>query len=115
MQRVIQLRYYGENDNRNYPNEEGKKISAENLITGQIFQEYIPIVQLGVQYDSDLSIPFYINEGGNPILTHPYGLFELDLTDKTAIQVLRFNVLDENGQSKITNGKPLIIDIVYKE
>lgn len=107
MQRVVQLRYYGESDNRNYPTD----ISAAKLKNGSIFKDYSPIVQLGIQHDSDKDIEFYINGAEHPIKTHPYGLFELDLTDKTAIQWLSFNI----NANTITNGKPLIIDIVYKE
>ena len=107
MQRVVQLRYYGEGNQQNYPSD----ISAAKLYNGSIFKDYSPIVQLGIQHDSDKEINFYINGAANPIRTHPYGLFELDLTDKTAIQFLRFDIT----ASTITNGKPLIIDIVYKE
>lgn len=115
MYKVIQLRYYGENDNRNYPNGVENKITADNLITGEIFQQYTPIVQLGVQHASNAYIPFYINESKNPIFTHPYGLFELDVMDKTCIWSLRFDVKHANGDIRVNAEAPLIVDIVYKE
>ena len=72
----------------------------------------MPIVQLGIQYAKEASIRFYINESINPILSHPYGLFELDLTGRSQVLSLRF---DENDiKNEWVNEKnPIIIDIVY--
>jgi hypothetical protein len=43
--KVMQFRYYGENaTDNNYPS----GINAVNLMTGSIFKDYLPIVQLGI-------------------------------------------------------------------
>jgi hypothetical protein len=58
---------------------------------------------------------FYLNDSPDPILSHPYGLFELDLRDKTFIQSLKFDISKLNGQLMVSESSPLIVDIVYKE
>ena len=105
--KVMQFRYYGEEANdSNYPS----GISAVNLKTGSIFKDYLPIIQLGIQYSSNTPIKFYINGASNPILTHPYGLYELNLENKSHITGLRF----EDVSTKVSREKPLIIDIIYE-
>lgn len=108
--KVKQFRFYGEGHEKNWP----KDISVNNLSTGAIFRDYAPIVQLGVQYNSAKPIYFYINDSINPILSHPYGLYELDMTGKTQILSLRFDLEDDKGLL-IDEGNPLIVDIVYIE
>ena len=105
--KVMQFRYYGENaTDNNYPS----GINAVNLMSGSIFKDYLPIVQLGIQYNSNRPIEFYINGASNPILSHPYGLYELNLEGKSHITGLKF----EDVSTKVSLEKPLIIDIVYE-
>ena len=109
--RIMQFRFYGRDHVDNYP----RGIAPENLQNGSIFRGYTPIVQLGVQFNKEQSIKFYINNSPVPILAHPYGLFELDLTDKTYIHSLKFDLFDKAGKLMVSEGSPLIIDIVYEE
>lgn len=109
--KLMQFRFYGRNNTNNYPS----NIDVENLQNGSIFKPYTPITQLGVQFDREESIKFYINDSDIPILAHPYGLFELDLTDKIYITDLKFDLFDSNNQLMVSECSPLIIDIIYKE
>ena len=108
--KLMQFRFYGRGHVKNYPS----NITPENIQNGSIFRPYMPIVQLGVQFNRDKPIMFYLNHSRDPILAHPYGLFELDLTDKTFIQDLRFDLFD-GTELMVSESSPLIIDIVYKE
>ena len=108
--RIMQFRFYGDNNKNNYPS----NISVNNLTDGTIFNSYLPIIQLGVQFNREESIMFYLNNSNDPILSHPYGLFELDLTDKTYIQALRFNLKDSSNKLMVSESSPLIVDIVYE-
>ena len=107
--KIAQIRYYLEGHPNNWP----KNITFSKLISGEVFRDYTPIVQLGVQYSQDQPIKFYINGSSNPILSHPYGLFELDLTNKGQINSLKFDVIDDNGNIIVNEENPLIVDIVY--
>ena len=109
--KIMQFRCYGRNHADNYPS----NITIENIENGAIFRKYTPIVQLGVQYNRYQPIKFYINNSEVPILSHPYGLYELDLTDKTFIHSLKFDLFDSNNKLMVSESSPLIIDIVYKE
>ena len=86
----MQFRCYGRDHKDNWP----IGLTIDNLSSGTLFNKYTPIVQLGVQYNSNYPLPFYINDASNPILAHPYGLYELDLTNKTYIQSLRFDLFN---------------------
>ena len=105
---VTQFRYYGRNNANNYP----ANISPENLGNGSIFNNYIPITQLGIQYTKEKPIRFYINGSDSPIITGAYGLYELDLTGKTSIHSLHFE--QDQIATEVIEKNPLIIDIVYE-
>ena len=105
---VQQFRYYGRDNVNNYPSD----ISPETLGTGAIFRNYTPITQLGVQFAKDAGMKFFINGGQNPIYTGYFGLYELDLTNKTSIKSLHFD--KDQVATLVTPETPLIIDIVYE-
>ena len=62
--KVVQIRYYGENDTlgRNWP----KGISAQALQNGTAFSKYAPIYQIGIQTNPGLKV--YINDGTLPVI-----------------------------------------------
>ena len=109
--KVKQFRFYGKDHPNNYP----KNLTVNQLATGSIFKKYTPIVQLGVQYDKIQPIKFYINGSDNAILSHPYGLYELDLTGLSQILSLSFDIADKDGNLLVDEDDPLIVDIVYLE
>ena len=103
-----QFRFYTENDERNYPS----VINIDNLAIGNIFADYMPISQIGIQ-----SIPgtkFYLNNSYLPIIIGYTGIYELDVDDLAEITSLRF---DNESLNKIKNNPEtyLIIDIIYEK
>lgn len=111
MKKIKQFRYFGREDARNYPNEENLK----NLLnTGELFSDYSPITQLGIQ--APAGTQFYLNnneERTNPIIIGYSGIYELNLEGIAEIYTLSFeesslSAIDQLPQSH------LIIDIVYE-
>ena len=85
-------------------------ISTNNLVSGAIFNDCMPIVQLGVQ--GPPGTRFYINGGDNPAIIGFSGLFDIDLSQQGSIQSLTFDAKSidyiKNNDSAI-----LIIDVAY--
>ena len=105
---IKQFRYYGDDHPDNYPT----GLKAGHLINGKAFSNVTPIIQLGIQYAKEAPIRFYINESTNPILSHPYGLFELDLTGRSQVLSLKFDERDLKDEW-VKAKNPIIIDVVY--
>ena len=105
---VKQFVFYNSNSDKNYP----KKISIQNLKSGVIFENCVPIVQLGIQ-----SLPgtkFYINGATTPAVIGYTGIYELSLETMPPIVSLQFEIksLQEINRN---NNAYLIIDIVYED
>lgn len=102
-QSFSQIVFYANGNNFNSPG-----VTTDNLISGQIFSNYLPISQLGVQ-----SIPgtkFYLNGNTNPVIVGFTGLFSIDLSSGGYINEIRF---DETSIQNINNNTSavLIIDM----
>lgn len=107
--KIKQFRYYGDGHANNYPSD----LNSTSLINGKAFLDVMPIVQLGIQYAKESPIRFYINDSKDPILSHPYGLFELDLTGRSRVLSLKFES-DDLNDSYVNETRPIIIDVVYE-
>lgn len=105
---VMQFRYYGEDGSKkekNYP----ALISQKELIEGTAFDDYYPIIQLGIQ-----SLPgthFYLNNSNTSIIIGATGIYELDIEGYTEITKMKFDkktleLIDKNPNAY------LIIDII---
>ena len=108
--KVIQVRYYSDNDKTNtYPGD----VNRFRLITGEAFDSYTPILQLGIQ-----TIPgtkFYINKKvTEPIYVGQSGVYEIDFNNKTSIGSLSFD-LESIELIHQNPGGYLIVDIIYEE
>lgn len=108
---VKQFRYYNEDDTsgRNQP---VRGINFRTLVSGSIFIDYLPIVQLGIQ-----SLPgtkFYLNNSKEPIIIGNTGIYELDLQGKTEITSLSFDSKSIQAIN-VNNNAYLIIDIIYEK
>ena len=121
--KVTQLRFFG--DTNSYLNTSDKdaiyhqiddnqpnSLSSIDLSSGDAFLDYMPIVQLGIQ-----ALPgtkFNLNANLESIIIGTSGMYELDLSNTSAILTsLRF---DQDSLDAI-NATPdgyLIIDIVYR-
>ena len=105
-QQFKQFRYFGGN------NSNQNNISAEELINGEIFSQYRPIVQLGIR-----TLPgtrFYLNDGDSPVIVGYTGLFELEFKEGGCITSMRFARQSIDFITDNINGGYLIIDILGK-
>ena len=105
--KIMQFRYYGDGNSKNYP----KNISKDILRSGAIFEsnDCYPIIQLGIQ-----SLPgtlFYLNSANTSIKIGSTGIYELDLEGYTTIDRLTF---DQNSLTLIDNNPSayLIVDMI---
>lgn len=104
---VKQFRYYSDADMaKNQPSDVG----GEGYYSGNVFHNYFPILQLGVQ-----SLPgtmFYLNNAPDPIIIGRTGIYELDLEEETEISDIRFEYTSIKAIENNSNSY-LIVDIIY--
>ena len=80
--------------------------------SGEVFTDYTPIIQLGIQ--SLPGLKFNLNTNLDPIVVGASGMYELDLSDSSAVltsltfEIDSLNLINENPDGY------LIIDIVYQ-
>ena len=121
--KVTQLRFFGDSNgylntfdinaiyhqmDENQPN----SLSSLDLSSGDAFVDYVPIIQLGIQ-----ALPgtkFNLNANLDPIIIGISGMYELDLTNSSA--VLTSLTFDKDSLDQIDKNPDgyLIIDIVYE-
>lgn len=102
---VKQFRYYGAESTKNYPEE----TTYAALAAGNIFANYSPVTQLGIQ--ADPGVKFYVNNSTAPIMIGDTGIYELDLEGLGTISAIRF---DRNNLAAVTEAGPIMIDIIYE-
>lgn len=110
MVKVIQYRYYGDRNSKNYlPSTITKK---EDLGSQNLFQDLKgEVIKLGIQAPPETR--FYLNceSSSGHVLTVGYtGIYELDVEGLTTLTYLLF---DPNS-IEVAAGNGLIIDIIYK-
>lgn len=106
MKQIKQYRYYGDNNNNNYPGD----LTAKKLLGGTLF-DGISVYQLGIQGRPNTM--FYLNESSFPIVLGETGIYEIDLQDRGVITGIAF--IDNDAFKKYKNGNDrLLIDIVYE-
>lgn len=104
-----QFRWYGKNDPRNVP-DVGDGVTQYS--TGEVFEEYYPISQLGIQ-----ALPgtkFYLNGNVKPIVIGVSGIYDLDIKNGARVTELSFS---DQSLEDISNNTTnfLIVDIIYGE
>lgn len=108
--RIMQFRYYNENNEKNYPS----NISKSNLVNGSAFNGYNSITQLGIQCLPGTK--FYLNDSdaSTPIIIGSTGIYELDLEGLSEISEIKFDV---NSLDRVIENDSayLIVDIVYNQ
>lgn len=111
MKKIMQFRYFGNNSLKNYP----ENITHNSLVSGEIFNSYIPITQLGIQ--ASPGTIFYLNNNttnNNSIIMGNSGLYELNLEGIGEINEIHFNE-DSIAAIHSIPGGHLIVDIIYEE
>ena len=109
---VKQIRYYGDGSPENSKLSDGSAMNASSLANGGAFNDYTPIVKLGIQ-----TLPgtrFYLNGSEESIIVGNNGLFELDLEDRIQITGLRFSPASLQNINKIKEQGYLLVDLVYE-
>ena len=105
--KVKQIRYYSDNHEQTHGGP-----TYRNLISGSVFSNYVPILQLGIQ--TMPGTKFYLNGSNNPIIVGNTGVYELNLQGLTEINSLQF---DASSLSLIKSNESayLIVDIIYED
>lgn len=118
---IKQFRYYtevtGNGATMNYPSSilaSGKTtpVSYLHYVSGEMFANYYPIVQLGVQ-----ALPgtkFYLNESAEPVIVGQTGIYELDLGLNTKITKIQFDAVSMRSIRDNQNAF-LIVDFIYDD
>lgn len=105
---VKQFRYYNDGSQKNSP----PGLRAGQFVSGNIFNGYYPIVQLGIQ-----SLPgteFFLNDSHNPVIIGNTGIYELDIIGQTEITSLTFASKTMQAIARNDNAY-LIVDIIYEK
>ena len=108
MKKIRQFRYYNDSSEKNNPPE----LKMQDLVTGRAFDNYVPILQLGIQ-----GLPgtkFYINGNNNSLVIGYTGIYELDSSLIYSIRRLSFDSDSINLIRNNDNGY-LLVDIIYEE
>lgn len=108
VKKIAQIRYYGDGDTKNYPSD----VAYRKLVSGSIFSDKLPIVQLGIQ-----TLPgqkFYLNNSTSPIIVGTTGIYELELDGVTEITAIRFDAETLNVISQHDTAY-LIVDMIYRQ
>lgn len=107
--KITQFRYYGDGSKYNYPG----TLQKTRLESGSAFDDYTPIIQLGIQ-----SLPgtkFYINANIDGVIVGASGIYELDLTNTSGqITKLTFDPATLETVNQCQDGY-LVVDIMYQE
>lgn len=116
---IKQFRYYtemtGNGATMNYPSTIGTTntpVSYLHYVSGELFANYYPIVQLGVQ-----SLPgtkFYLNESSEAVIVGQTGVYELDLGLNSKITKIQFDAVSMKSIKDNQNAF-LIVDFIYDD
>ena len=113
---VHQFRFYQNNasEDRNEPSADAfiSVGGATGFANGDVFKEYYPFYQLGIQ-----TLPgtmFYLNGSEDPIIIGSTGIYELDMQDGVEISTLQ---IDGRSLGVIDDAEDgyIIIDILYDD
>lgn len=104
--RVSQIRWFGEDDPRNYP----ANITLEKLRYGTAFPRTYPVTRFSVQTLPGTKI--FINSSLLPIVIGTTGIYELDVEGLSNISSIQFD--NTSLQVIAKAGKTIIIDYVYE-
>ena len=103
---LMQFRYFGDGHEENFP----LTATAEDFQSGEVFYDYLPITQLGIQ--TLPGVKFYLNDSTDPVVINGSGIYDLMADGTLKITKLQF---DSDGLQRITDSlnSYLIVDILY--
>lgn len=116
--KIKQFRFYGNQNASNYPStivdpgaSQSRQVIKNDYLDGDIFANYYPIVQLGIQ-----ALPgtkFFLNDSQEPVIVGYTGIYELDLSGNITITKLTFDADSLDKIEQLNNGI-LLVDIIYE-
>ena len=109
MKCIKQFRYYGQNSDKNYPN----NMTYNNLVHSNIFKGYGSITQMGVQARPG-TVMYLNNEQRYPIIIGETGIYEIDLQGYGQIYAIRFDGKSLADYDTLGSTGRLLIDIIYE-
>ena len=112
MKKIMQFRYYQDNDNFNNP----ATLTGDDLASGDLFNIYGSVSSLGIQGPPGLK--FYLNNGDAPLVIGGTGIYQLDMGNVNRITSIKFPGLattngDAAQKALFNESRKLIIDIIY--
>lgn len=110
MKYIKQFRFYGNNNEKNYPSNWSNYYGM--LTKGNILSELGPVSQLGIQARPETT--FYLNDSRYPIVIGRTGIFELDLEGRGIITSIKFDSDSLSVYNQKNNKDRLLIDVVYE-
>lgn len=117
MKRIAQFRFRGSWIENNgiviHPDNYPTNLQQDMLVASNIFRDYGPVSQLGIQAPPGLR--FYLNNSDYPIMVGETGIYELNLENVGRITSIRFDKSDlETFYNHDYQADKLLIDIVYE-
>lgn len=113
---VHQFRFYKNSDaeERNEPAGDAFNAvgGASGFATGDVFKDYYPFYQLGIQTLPGTMV--YLNGSEDPIIIGSTGIYELDMSDGVEVYTLTVNGTSLNQISSAEDGY-IIIDVLYDD
>ena len=82
--------------------------TVNNWINGNIFSDYFPIYQLGIQ--GPPGTEFYLNGSIKPMKIGFSGIYDLDIRNDVTISKIEFN---SKSLERLDNNQKIIVDIIY--
>lgn len=113
---VHQFRFYKDsaNEERNEPSaDEFTAVGgASGFANGDVFKDYYPFYQLGIQTIPGTAI--YLNGSEDPVIIGSTGIYELDMADGVEVFTLQINSASLAQIGSSADGY-IIIDVLYDD
>lgn len=100
---IIQYRYFGNNDENNYPS----NLTLDDLASGKHFENK-SVIQLGVQTSGGVRMYLNGNTDNQGIVIDSTGIYELNVDGMTVITNVQFD------KNTLTSATYIIIDVIYE-
>lgn len=111
---VHQFRFYKDDSNEERNEPSGAAFTAvsgaQGFANGDVFKEYYPFYQLGIQTLPGTMI--YLNGSEDPVIIGSTGIYELDISDGVEVFTLQVSSASLSQISAANDGY-IIIDVLY--
>ena len=108
--KVVQIRYYGPKNKKNFPNQDNLNTG---LLNGTVFVDYLPICQLGVQ--GMPGTEFYLNGATSGVIVGNTGIYELNVENLVEISGMKISKQTLDNIDNANGNQYIIIDLLYED